>query len=471
VTTAVDFPHLAVDPAFELPACLVDAAPTTHAVQFYERDGFLFHTVAKFINAGLSANERIYIVATEHHTNAFLERLDQRDLQRARDEGRFTLLDARAALARFMVGDMPDPARFNDMVAELMDANPGGEARARVRAYGEMVDVLAKDGNLRAAVRLEQLWHEALKKRPFALLCAYLMGAFCGASDGERLTELCASHSHVLPTESFLALTDPNERLREVLLLQQRGKLLQGEVEQREKLEHALSNALRDLGRVEGELLGWVKREQEARQQALSSDAFQERFLGIVGHDLRNPLNTILTTVRMMSLRKELAPESQARLERVVASSVRMQRMIEQLLDVAHARLPDGLSVRLGEARDLEPIVRKIVDEVRGANPSRNIDLKTVPCRARFDGERLEQVVWSLLIYLTAHADGESPIRVELRQHEGSAVICLESRSLCVDRALLPQLFDSFHLETEPDVGMEGLTLGRVKYLVERNLI
>jgi signal transduction histidine kinase len=460
VSTAVDFPHLAVDPAFDLPAFLVDAASTTHAVQFYEHDAFLFDTVAKFINAGLFANERIFLIATEDHTDAFLGRVDKGGLQRARKEGRFTILDARATLAKFMVDDMPDARKFHAVVEKMVDDIPADVPRVPVRAYGEMVDLLAKDGNLRASVRLEQLWHEALQKRPFAMLCAYLMGNFCRPCDGEHLAQVCASHSHVIPTESFVALMDPNARLREVLLLQQRDNVLKSEVKQREKLERALSEALRDLGKVEGELLGWVKREQDARQRVLSSDAFQERFLGIVGHDLHNPLNTILTTVRMMALRKELAPESQARLERVVASSVRMQRMIEQLLDVARARLPDGISVRLGDARDLEPIVLKIVHEVRAANPSRSIHLKSFPCRARVDAERLEQVVWSLLTYLTAHAEGESRIRVELRQQDATAVIRLESPGLYVDRALLPQLFDSFHLETAPEVGMEGLTLG-----------
>jgi K+-sensing histidine kinase KdpD len=175
---------------------------------------------------------------------------------------------------------------------------------------------------------------------------------------------------------------------------------------------------------------------------------------------LRNPLNTILTTVRMMALRKELAPESQARLERVVASSVRMQRMIDQLLDVARARLPDGISVRLTDARELGPLVLKVVDEVRAANPSRNLHLRISTCQARFDAERLEQVVWSLLTYLTAHGDAESTIHVELFPRDGNAVVGIESRGLCLDGALLPELLDSFHLEKEPEIGMEGLTLG-----------
>jgi signal transduction histidine kinase len=95
----------------------------------------------------------------------------------------------------------------------------------------------------------------------------------------------------------------------------------------------------------------------------------------------------------MMTIRKELQPDSHARLERVVASSVRMQRMIEQLLDVARAHLPGGLEVQSGEPRDLVPVVQAIVGEVNASRPSRSIELVTSPAFARVDVERFQQAV------------------------------------------------------------------------------
>ena len=62
------------------------------------------------------------------------------------------------------------------------------------------------------------------------------------------------------------------------------------------------------------------------------NEDFKESFLGILGHDLRNPLNTILTTARVLVRRPDISPEVNKRLERMVSSGVRMQRMIEQLL-------------------------------------------------------------------------------------------------------------------------------------------
>jgi len=135
-----------------------------------------------------------------------------------------------------------------------------------------------------------------------------------------------------------------------------------------------------------------VKREQQARALAEASDAFKEVFLGILGHDLRNPLNTVLTTARLMTLRRELPADGQKKVDRIVSSVVRMQRMIEQLMDVTRARLTAGIPVKLSDHEpELLPFVSKIVDEIRVAHPARTIDLKSEgSCRTRIDGDRFE---------------------------------------------------------------------------------
>jgi signal transduction histidine kinase len=99
----------------------------------------------------------------------------------------------------------------------------------------------------------------------------------------------------------------------------------------------------RERARAEEELRDCVQREKKAREQAEASDSFKEMFLGILGYDLRNPLNTVLTTARLMTMRGELPPDSHKRLERVIVTGVRMERMIEQLLDLARARPASGI--------------------------------------------------------------------------------------------------------------------------------
>jgi hypothetical protein len=250
---------------------LEDPVPRTHAVQFYEEEGFLFDTVSQFLSVGLRAGDRMVVIATPAHRAGFLARLDTVTAERAITSGGLLLLDARETLALFMVSGMPDADLFHDMLASVIATLDHGEKRARIRAYGDMVDLLWKDGNSRAAIRLEELWNDAAQEHAFSLLCAYVMGNFYKEGDAASFMEICRSHTHVLPTEAFVELDDPHARLREISLLQQRAHALEAEIQHRKELESALRDALRGRGAVEEELRASLQRERAAREKAEAS--------------------------------------------------------------------------------------------------------------------------------------------------------------------------------------------------------
>ena len=103
------------------------------------------------------------------------------------------------------------------------------------------------------------------------------------------------------------------------------------------------------------------------------------------------------------------------------------------------------------------------------ANPSRTIAPRDEPFAvARVDVERFEQVVWSLLSYVVAHADPDSPVRVEVARRDEMAIVGVESRGMLVDQALLPHLFDSFHLESRARVGDGWSNLGTLSRQTHR---
>jgi len=171
-----------------------------HAVQFYENDSSLFATVAGFLSQGLVDGHPAILIATAEHTAAILDHLKGRmiDVAKARALGELTVLDAHQTLATFMVDGKPDPARFEVSVGRtigtLLQSRPD---RTLVRAYGEMVDVLWKDGREDAAIQLELLWNSLAGRYGFALLCGYAMGNFFKQTD--RFEEVCRQHTHVIP--------------------------------------------------------------------------------------------------------------------------------------------------------------------------------------------------------------------------------------------------------------------------------
>jgi PAS domain S-box-containing protein len=224
---------------------------STHIVQFYEGEDHLFTTVAAFLADGIRADEPCLIIAMPEHVAGFAARLNTMGhaLAELQALGRVTLLDARATLGRFMVGGMPDRQRFRAVLGALLQQQAGGPHR-KVRAYGEMVDVLWRDGNPAAAVYLEELWEELAQEHTFALLCAYALNNFYKEVHGPYFQRICQHHTHVRPAETVGATA----RWEEVALLQQRAKALETEIEHRRELEHALRRALSAQRATEREL-------------------------------------------------------------------------------------------------------------------------------------------------------------------------------------------------------------------------
>jgi PAS domain S-box-containing protein len=222
------------------------AAAPNHIVQFYDDERYLCDAIVQFIGTGLANSEPCVVIAIEERRAALVEGLRARSLDpdRAVASGQLVLLDPFETLKLFMVNGAPDWHRFKKAIGGVLDKACAGRPTRMVRAYGEMVDVLWRDGQTHAAVRLEELWNDLGKLHPFSLLCAYVMGNFLKASDGAQFEAVCRNHTHVLPAESYIKLDDSDARLREVSLLQQRARALQSEVEHRRALERALRDAL-----------------------------------------------------------------------------------------------------------------------------------------------------------------------------------------------------------------------------------
>jgi hypothetical protein len=183
-----------------------------HAVQFYGDDESLFTTVAGFLTQGFVDGHPAIVIATRDHSRAIVEHLRGRliDVDQAQRMGSLLLLDAQQTLDLFMSGGMPDAAKFDDTVGKLIgDVLEGREDRALIRAYGEMVDVLWKEGKPNAAIRLEMLWNKLAQQYGFALLCGYSMGNFYKETKG--FEAICREHTHVIAP---LAESQPAPRRR-----------------------------------------------------------------------------------------------------------------------------------------------------------------------------------------------------------------------------------------------------------------
>lgn len=172
----------------------------SHSVKFYEDELELASSTAAFIVEGVRAGQPVVIIATRAHRTAFT--LGMRKLGLNPDElvpGRdIVWLDAREALASFMDGNMPNPELFDLTIGNVFDKLMLDRRYVVIRAYGEMVDLLWRDGRAEAALQLERLWNRLASKYSFSLLCTYSRESL-SASGTRGIEQICAEHQRVLP--------------------------------------------------------------------------------------------------------------------------------------------------------------------------------------------------------------------------------------------------------------------------------
>jgi len=184
----------------------------------------------------------------------------------------------------------------------------------------------------------------------------------------------------------------------------------------------------------------------------------RERFIGILGHDLSNPLAAILMGAEALC---DL-PEPYARSARTIAGSAhRMQAMIRDLLDFARGRLGGGIPVAPTRC-DLRLLCEQVVAEMKQAYPARVMSFAGIgDLRGRWDPARVEQVLSNLIGNAVKH--GAGPIWVTGHEEGDDVVTTVQNQGPAIPAAVIPTLFEPFttaHGVDGEQAGPEGLGLG-----------
>lgn len=192
---------------------------------------------------------------------------------------------------------------------------------------------------------------------------------------------------------------------------------------------------------------------------------FNETFVAVVGHDLRNPLNVI--TMGAESLLRSLTDAGHRKTaERVRSNGRRMVKLLDDLSDLARARLGGGLVISR-EPANLLSVVQKVVAEHRASHPEREIQLASAGV---FDGEwdvqRIEQALGNLLANALRHGVQSSSIDVALEGSDPEFVQLAVGNQGHIPPELLPQIFQPFRSGQGNRHGSDNLGLGL--YIVQK---
>ncbi len=174
----------------------LQSSESEHVVQLFDSSKSLAETVGNFLSLGLRRGDNVLVVATPQHVQLLGQRLEESgwNTRAAIAARRMVVVDATRILDAFMRQGRPNAAAFDEVVGTVVRQLSNGR---RVWIYGEMVDVLAAQGNYQGALALELLWNDLGHRECFTLFCGYASGHFGNPRQARALGEICEAHDHV----------------------------------------------------------------------------------------------------------------------------------------------------------------------------------------------------------------------------------------------------------------------------------
>lgn len=163
--------------------------------------------------------------------------------------------------------------------------------------------------------------------------------------------------------------------------------------------------------------------------------------LGMVGHDLRTPLQSILLTANYLSALDagEGVSRAAARLSR---SGVRMQKLLDDLVAFNRTRLGLGLGIDPTDV-DLAPLFEDELEQLRAAYPSQQLELEALgDTQGYWDGSRIQQSLANLISNAVQHGQHDSPIRVVLRGEDARVHFEVRNSGPAIEPSVFKDMFN-----------------------------
>ncbi|TVP44799.1 MAG: sensor histidine kinase [Gemmatimonadales bacterium] len=186
---------------------------------------------------------------------------------------------------------------------------------------------------------------------------------------------------------------------------------------------------------------------------------FNEMFTGMLGHDLRNPLGSIMTAAQLAVLRSS-EERLTVPLTRILRAGARMARMIDQLLDFTRVRVGAGIPLDAGPA-NVASILREVIDELDDAHPEWTFRLeRNGDTRGTWDRDRLSQVFSNLVANAVQHGIPEHGASVRINGTAPDQVTVEVHNQGTIPPAQLPHVFEAMSGGERARASSAGLGLG-----------
>jgi two-component system, sensor histidine kinase and response regulator len=200
-------------------------------------------------------------------------------------------------------------------------------------------------------------------------------------------------------------------------------------------------------------------------QQQTETLRLNEMFSAVLGHDLRNPLSAILMAAHMIQNQSQ-DETVRGTAKRILMSGKRMTRMIDDMLDLARARLAGGIPLKASRSDLAEP-VQRVVREYEIAFPGRHFEFQQDgDLVGEWDAERLAQVASNLIGNALQHGAPDGPVQIRLDGSGADTVVLSVVNAGSIPTRVMPHLFEPFQGGQREPGQNQGLGLGL--YIVQQ---
>jgi sigma-B regulation protein RsbU (phosphoserine phosphatase) len=188
---------------------------------------------------------------------------------------------------------------------------------------------------------------------------------------------------------------------------------------------------------------------------------FREQLIGIIGHDLRNPLSTIQMGADLLLQRTGLGEVEKEVARRIARSAALAARLIDQLLDLTRSRLGGGITIDPKRV-DMMDVCRQVIGETELTHPDRPLRVAVRgDLIGMWDRDRMYQVLSNLVGNAVQHGEPRSTIDLRIDGGEAEVLIEVANRGEPIPPETLPFIFDAFRKgRTVQQSQSQGLGLG-----------
>lgn len=200
-------------------------------------------------------------------------------------------------------------------------------------------------------------------------------------------------------------------------------------------------------------------------------DNAKEMFLAVLGHDLRDPLAAIYSSVLSMSEDRDMAEPHRLVALRISERAMQATELVGDLLDFTRCRLGSGIPIDRAEI-DLRKIVEDVAEEIMSAHPGRKVQIETSEEQiGQWDAARISQALGNLVGNAVGHSGSDETVTVALDGGEKDVAIRIHNHGKPIPADRLDRIFNPMNSSASPStsstLGPTG-SLGLGLYIAER---